>query len=160
MIFFFKMITFSRVFTISLIILFLLDILSFYGIYSNKFYFLKLDNYIFPFLTIIHFTYLYLVNKRIKERKKITIKIQGLEYTMYFIFLIYIYKLFETLYVLLSYNSIYSSLLPKTFLPTGILILILYLLLIINTFLLFELRRQLLRTVYNKTTDKDIFNKL
>ncbi len=149
MTFFLKIATFNRVFIISLILIFFLDILSFYGIYSNKFYFFKIDNYIFPILTIIHILYMYRVRLKIKLRKRTDLQTQNLEYAMYFVFLIYLYKFFETIYTLFSFNTIDNSLIPKTFLPIGFLILILYLLLIISTLLLFELRKQLIGSINN-----------
>mgnify|MGYP003424479589 CR=1 FL=1 len=54
---------------LTIITLISLSVYSFYGLFTDKFYFLKIDNYIFPLLTLVHFLYLYVVGFKIKEQE-------------------------------------------------------------------------------------------
>ncbi|MEM9143917.1 MAG: hypothetical protein AAGA86_13090, partial [Bacteroidota bacterium] len=65
---------------LSAFVLALLGISSFYGLYSNQFYFLKPDNYIFPLLTIAHFTFLYVLWFKITENEVADPQMRNLEY--------------------------------------------------------------------------------
>ena len=51
------------------VILLLLSVSNFYGLFTNKFYFLKPDNYVFPLLSIIHFVYLHAIWFKITEKE-------------------------------------------------------------------------------------------
>lgn len=126
---------------LSLIVLVLLNIFSFYGLYTNKFYFFKFDNYIFPLLTLVHFTFLYAMWFKIQEGEIADPQMRNLEFTLYIIFLIYIYRLINTTFIVLSYSDFESQILPATFLPLGILIIFLHLLLLLLTLVVFKHRK-------------------
>lgn len=128
----------------SILILLLLIVFSFYGLYSNKFYPFKFDNYILPVLSLVHFTYLYVVWFKIKEQERPDWQMRNLEFALYIIFFIYFFKLFETLFIVLSYNDFENQILPKTFVPIGVLIVALYLVLLGLTLLIFAHRRSII----------------
>ena len=135
-----RMFTWKRSLLLSIIVLLLLIVFSFYGLYTNKFYFFKYDNYIFPFLTIIHFTFLYALSFKIKENEIADPQMRNLEFALYIIFFIYIFRLFETIYILLTYNDFETHVIPATFIPIGILIVFLYLMLLLLTLVTFKHR--------------------
>ncbi len=128
-----RMFSWKRNLLLSIIVLLLLIVFSFYGLYTNKFYFFKFDNYIFPFLTIIHFTFLYAMSFKIKENEIADPQMRNLEFALYIIFFIYIFRLFETIYILLTYNDFETHVIPATFIPIGILIVFLYAMLLLLT---------------------------
>ncbi|WP_238474571.1 hypothetical protein [Maribacter algarum] len=68
-------------------------------------------------------------------------QMRNLEYVLYIIFLVYVYKAFESIYILSTYWDYEFHLLPGAFLPIGILLMICYLLLIGTTLLLFKYRK-------------------
>lgn len=136
-----RLITWKKCFILSLSILPLLIFLSFYGLYTNKFYFLKVDNYIFSLLMIIHVWFLNALYQLEKEPNAHMNNTRNLEYIMYAIFLVYLFKIAETSYILLSYFEYSELVLPTTFLPVGLLILSLQFLLLILTFTTFIHRR-------------------
>lgn len=115
-------------------------VLNFYGLYTNKFYFFKYDNYIVPLLTLIHFTYLYVLDFKIREKELPDPQMRNLEYVLYVILFIYLFKIFDTLYIISSYDEYDSHLLPTTFIPVGVLIVALYLFLLLMAFISFKLR--------------------
>lgn len=137
-----QLITWKKCFILSLSILPLLIFFSFYGLYTNKFYFFKIDNYIFSFLMFIHLWYLnalYQLEKEPHSHMNIT---RNLEYIMYAIYLVYLFKIAETSYILLSYFEYSEAVLPSTFLPIGLSILGLQCMLLILTFITFKHRRE------------------
>lgn len=137
-----NILTLKRSLILSAVVLGLLVIFNFYGPYTNKFYFFKVSNYILPVLTIAHFTYLYVLWFKITEHEDTDLPMRNLEYALYGIVLVYIYKTFESLYVLTTYSDYESHVMPSVFLPLGILILLLYLLLIGLTVLLIKYRKE------------------
>lgn len=128
---------------LSICILTILIVLNFYGIYTNKFYFLKPDNYIFPILAIVHFVYLYVVQFKIKENEGPDIQMRNLEYALYIILFVYLFKLFDSLNNLLSYIEYKDHLLPQPFQFMTVLILYMYLMLLLLTFISFKHRKEL-----------------
>ena len=136
-----RLFTWKITLVLSLIVLFLLNVSSFYGLFTNKFYFFKFDNYIFPILTLVHFTFLYAMWFKIKEGEIADPQMRNLEYALYVIFLIYIYRLFNTVSILFSYSDFESHVIPATFLPIGILILFLYIMLLLLTLVTFRHRK-------------------
>ena len=138
--------TWKRTLILSVGVLALLNIFSFYGLYTNKFYFFKIDNYIFPLLSIVHFVFLYVLWFNIKEDELSDPLIRTLEYILYIISLVYVYKLVETIIILLSYNDFDNHLIPSTFLPLGYFILILYSLLLLVTYLAIDYRKKIVGT--------------
>ncbi|NAS13632.1 hypothetical protein [Poritiphilus flavus] len=117
-----KLFTLNRCLALTIGVLISLIVLNFYGLYTNKFYLVKFDNYIFPLLTIIHFTYLYVLRFKIREEEYTDPAMRNLEYALYAIFLIYLFKASDTFYILMSYKDYEDHILPGTFLPMGILI--------------------------------------
>ncbi|WP_297762413.1 hypothetical protein [uncultured Muriicola sp.] len=135
-----RLITWEKCFILSFSILPLLIFLSFYGLYTNKFYFLKVDNYIFSLLMIIHVWFLNALRQLEKKPHAHMNITRNLEYIMYAIFLVYLFKIAETSYILLSYFEYSDLVLPSTFLPVGLFILMLQFILLIVTFTTFKHR--------------------
>jgi len=138
--------TWKLIFMISVSVLLLVDILNFYGLYSNRFYFFKIDNYIIPLLSIIHFNYLRQFWLKVQTNSFASPLMRNLEYLLYLILLVYFYKFFETLFIILSYTEYENSLFPATFLPMGFFMLGLYFLLIGATLILFSYRKAMIGT--------------
>ncbi|MFS4455486.1 hypothetical protein [Maribacter sp. 2304DJ31-5] len=136
----------KRTLIISITVLIVLDVFSFYGLYTNKFYFLRIDNYIFPLLSVVHFVFLYAMWFKIKEGELSDPPMRNLEYSLYIILLVYLYKLVDVALMLLSYGDYEDYLLPQTFLPFGILIMILHIFLLGLTLLAFSFRKQIVGT--------------
>ena len=82
---------------------------------------------------------LYHLEKEPHEHMNLT---RNLEYVMYAIFLVYLFKIAETSYILLGYFEYSDLVLPQTFLPVGLFILSLQIALLIITFATFKLRRE------------------
>lgn len=120
-----------------------LIVLNFYGLYTNEFYFFKVDNYIFPLLTIVHFSFMQAIHTRIETEDIDSFQLRNLEYAMYAILSVYVFKVMDTSYILMSYQSLESQIIPETFLPMGIAIISLQFLLVILTLFSFMFRRQL-----------------
>jgi len=139
-----RMFTWKRILLLSIIVLLLLNVFSFYGLYTNKFYLFKIDNYIFPFLTIAHFIFLYAMWFKIKEGEIADPQMRNLEFALYVIFFIYIFRLFDSIFTLLTYNDFESHVIPVTFIPMGVLIVLLYLLLLVLTLVTFKHRKDLI----------------
>jgi len=128
---------------LSVVVLALLIVLDFYGIYTNNFYFIKPENYLFPVITIIHFTFLYVLNFKITEDELTDPMMRNVEYLLYGSFLIYVYKTSESIYTLTTYGEFLNYVLPTTFLPVGITSLVLHILLLVLTILAVHHRREL-----------------
>lgn len=128
---------------LTIVVLIALIVLNFYGLYTNRFYFFKYDNYIFPVLTVVHFIYLYVIWFKVRENEYADPQMRNLEYILYIILIIYVFQIFDTIYILSSYSSYDESIIPETFIPMGILIVVLYLLLIIMTLVSFKHRKAL-----------------
>lgn len=133
---------------LSIIVLAILIVLNFYGLYTNKFYLLKPDNYIFPILSIVHFIFLYVMQFKIQEGEYTDAPMRNLEYALYVICLVYFFKLVDTCYILLSYQDYAFHIIPETFLPVGIFTAVLQVLLLGVTILSFGYRKELVGT-YN-----------
>ncbi len=133
---------------LSIFVLAVLIIFSFYGLYTNKFYFFKIDNYIFPILTSAHFTFLYALWFKIKEHEVADPKMRNLEYALYAIFLVYLYKFFDVFFILIGASDYADFIIPETFMPLGILILTFHFLLLVLTLLVFKYRKEFVGT-YN-----------
>jgi hypothetical protein len=128
---------------ISVGVLAFLVVLNFYGLYTNKFYLFKPDNYIFPLLTIVHFIYIYALWFKISEHELPDAPMRNLEYALYVIALVYVFKLVDTIYILLSYSDYSNHVIPDTFLPMGLIILSLQMLLLGLTLLSFAYRKSM-----------------
>ncbi len=138
-----RLLTWKRMLALSISVLILLIASSFYGLYTNKFYFFKIDNYIFPFLTIVHFTFLYALWFKIKEGEVADPKMRNLEYALYVIFFVYLFKMIDVLFILISSGDYEGYAMPDTFLPLGTLIFLLHFMLLGLTLLAFKYRKTL-----------------
>ena len=138
--------TWKRTLIVSIVVLFLLNIFSFYGLYTNKFYFFKIENYIFPILSVIHLVFLYVLWFKISENELSDPPMRTLEYVLYAISLVYIYKMVETIIVLSSYSDFENHLIPSTFLPLGFVMIALYSVLLLLTFLAVAYRKKMVGT--------------
>ncbi len=141
--YFWRIFSWKKCLALSVSVLFILIILNFYGLYTNEFYFFKVDNYIFPLLAIVHFSFLQAIQLRIGETDFSAFQLRNLEYGMYAILSVYLFKVLDTTYILWSYNKIESQFIPETFIPMGVAILSLQFLLVILTLFSFAFRRQL-----------------
>lgn len=139
----FKLLPWKRCIYFSIAVLTLLIIFSFYGLYSNAFYVLKPDNYIFPLLTLVHFTFLYVLWFKVEEDELTDPLMRNIEYTLYVIFLVYLYETSETARILTTYSEFESYVMPETFIPVGTLILSLQILLLLLTLISFKYRKDL-----------------
>lgn len=137
-----QLINWKRCLVLSLILIPILIVLNFYGLYTDKFYFFKVDNYIFPFLTIVHFVYLYVIWFKLREQELVDPQMRNLEYALYAIFLVYLFKASDTIYILASASNYEDHLLPATFSLMGRIILSLQVLLLILTLMAFAHRRK------------------
>lgn len=138
-----QLVTWKSCLSLSIGVLVLLVIFNFYGLYTNKFYLFKPDNYIFPLLTIVHFIYIYALWFKISEHELADAPMRNLEYALYVIGLVYVFKLVDTLYILLSYSDYSNHIIPDTFIPMGMIILSLQVLLLGLTILSFFHRKTL-----------------
>lgn len=125
----------------SAVLLLILNVFSFYSLFVNKFSFSKFDNYIFPCLTIVHFVYLYTLWTKNKTATTASIFVRNIEYTLYFIYMIYIFKFSESIYRLSAYTEFDKEIIPKPFIPIGIILVLLHFLLLLLTLLSFSYRR-------------------
>lgn len=120
-----------------------LIILGFYSMYGNTFVFNKLGSYVFPFLTMIHFVYLYVLWFKITEREYPDMIMKNIEYVMYCILLVYGYNIYETILILGSQNEFKDHVIPSSFIPMGILIISLQTLLVLLTVWSFVMRKRM-----------------
>jgi protein-S-isoprenylcysteine O-methyltransferase Ste14 len=86
---------------------------------------------------------LYALWFKIKEHEVADPKMRNLEYALYAIFLVYLYKFFDVIFILLGASDYADFVIPETFMPLGILILTLHFLLLALTLLAFKYRKEL-----------------
>lgn len=141
----------------SAIVLILLIVLSFYGVYTNTFHILKPDNYIFPILSTVHFIYLYVVWFKIREDELPDPKMRNIEFALYAILILYFYKIYASVQVLITVSEYNEHVIPTTFEPVAIATLVLYCGLTLLTFITFWLRRKLVG-IYNFENYNDNLN--
>ena len=141
----------------SIAVLVSLIVLSFYGVYTNQFYFLKADNYIFPALASIHFLYLYVVWFKITEYEFPDPKMRNIEYTLYAIMIVYVFKIYDSITVLNSIDVYGQHVIPATFKPIATLSVVLYSILPVLTLYTFSLRKRFVG-VYNFENYNDNLN--
>mgnify|MGYP003115155959 FL=1 len=152
-----KIITWKRNIFASLFVLLTLVILSFYGVYTNQFYFLKPDNYIIPILTSVHFLYLYVVWFKISEDELPDPKMRNIEYVLYAIMIVYAFKIYDSTMVLNSIDVYGEHVIPVSFKPMATLSLVLYSILPILTLYTFWLRKRYVG-IYNFENYNDNLN--
>ena len=127
---------------LSSLVLMVLIVLNFYGPYTSRFYFLKVDNYIFPILAIIHFRYIQTLWAKIRERGYPDSKIRNLEYGLYPVVLVYAFKASDTTFMLVTASQYEDYILPQNFLSLGTIVMGLQIALILLTLLSFYHRRK------------------
>ncbi len=127
---------------VTIFVLIALVILNFYGVYTNTFYFLKPDNYIFPLLSLVHFVYLYVIWFKISEIELPDPKRRNLEYVLYAVMIVYLFKIYDSIVVLNSAAEFAEYEVPSTFKPVATATLILYCLLPLLTLLSFWQRKK------------------
>ncbi len=133
--------TWKRNAIITLILLFSLIILNFYGLYTDKFNFLKPGNYVFPVLSLVHCLYLYVIWFKITEDELPDPKMRNLEYILYAIMIVYFFKIYDTASILSSASQYQEHIIPASFKPIGGFTLILYCLLPLFTLVSFWQRK-------------------
>lgn len=133
-----------------------LIVLNFYGLYSDQFYFLKIDNYIFPLVSILHFVFLYVMQFKIREGEYPDPVMRNVEYGMYAALIIYLFQWVDTLYILMSYDDYKAYLIPDTFLPMGVTIFLLQGLLVALTLYSFQQRKTLIGRYDFEQIDKNM----
>ncbi|SDQ76589.1 hypothetical protein [Flagellimonas zhangzhouensis] len=143
-----KIITWKRNLFASILVLISLMVLDFYGVYTNQFYFLKADNYIFSVLALVHLLYLYVVWFKIREDELPDPKMRNVEYVLYAILFVYGFKIYESIQVLNSVQLYQDQIIPSTFKPMATLNVVLYSILPIMTLYTFWLRKKLIG-IYN-----------
>lgn len=126
---------------LTIVVLLALIVLSFYGMYGNAFFFNKVENYIFPLLTLTHFLYLYVLWFKITEKEYPDTIMKNIEYIMYGIVLVYGYEFFSTYSILSTHNEFQDHVIPNTFMPMGILIMTLQALLVCLSIWSFAIRK-------------------
>jgi ABC-type xylose transport system permease subunit len=141
---------------ITIALLPVLIILNFYGLYSNQFYFRKIDNYIFPLVSVLHFVFLNVMQFKIRQQEYPDPVMRNVEYGMYAALMIYLFKLMDTLYILMSYDDYKAYLIPDTFLPMGVTIFLLQALLVVLTLISFLQRKTLIGRYDFEQIDKNM----
>ncbi len=127
---------------ISISIILVLMIFSFYGLYSNHFHFNQLERFLFPIISVIHFIYLYILWFKVSENEYPDTIMRNIEYTMYGVVLFYIFKIIETALLLGTYTKFEGYIIPTTFLPLGIIKISLQILLPVCTIWSFSIRKK------------------
>lgn len=138
-----RILPWKKTIQISIALLTILIILSFYGLYTNGFPVIKTDNFIFPLLTLVHFTFLYVLWFKIKEDEETDPRMRIIEYVLYAVFLVYLFKAFQTIMILTTYSDFSNHVIPSTFFPVGILILALQIMLLGITLLAIKYRKDM-----------------
>jgi hypothetical protein len=118
--------------------------LNFYGLFTHKFYWLKLDNFILPVAVLIHLLYQREVQKRITQTKGVDFSLQKLEFAMYGVVIIYVLEIMETLNAIILSNSYDSKVFPESFWSQALSILSIQILFTGLTVCSFYLRKQIL----------------
>lgn len=80
---------------------------------------------------------------KINENEIADPQMRKLEFALYVVLLIYVFRFFDTLFILLSYSNFENHVIPETFIPIGILILFLYLMLVVLTLITIKYRKEL-----------------
>nr|WP_299344775.1 hypothetical protein [Allomuricauda sp.] len=152
-----NILSWKRCILFTLLILLALIVFNFYGLYTAKFYLTKPDNYIFPLLSLVHFLYLYVIWFKITEGELPDPKMRNLEYALYAVMIVYLFKIYDSSLILQSVTDYQEHIVPTTFFPIGTLILTLYSLLFLLTLLSFWHRKRRVG-VYNFENFNDNLN--
>ena len=152
-----NLLTWKRTNILTLVVLSMLVVFSFYGVYTNSFYLTKLDNYIFPLLSVIHFLYIYVIWFKISEDELPDPKMRNLEYALYAVMVVYAYKIYESVTIINSVSGLQEHFIPDTFAAMSTLILVLYCLLFALTLFSFWIRKRHIG-IYNFENFNDNLN--
>ncbi len=68
---------------------------------------------------------------------------RNIEYILYVVFAVYVFKTLESLYILFSYSEFENHIIPASFFPIGILIFLLHVFLLGLTLLAIKYRRDM-----------------
>lgn len=126
----------------SALLLVLLSGISFYGVYTNKFHFLEVDNYLIPLLSVVHGLYLYVIWFKITEDELPDPKMRNLEYVLYALVAVYLFKTYDSASLLGSVSRFGDHVIPPTFKPVVIVTMVCYGLLVLLTLNTFWLRKK------------------
>ncbi|MEO1487064.1 MAG: hypothetical protein AAFU57_15060 [Bacteroidota bacterium] len=137
-------VTLIRLIRTLLILLAVLVLFNFYGPFSNRFYFGKLDGYLFLLLAVFQALYLFRLWNKVKHDTAADTQLRYLEYVVYGVLVVYGYKVLDTILSLNLASEIQQELLPTTFFPSMTLSLVVYLGVILLSILIFTFRRRLL----------------
>tara|TARA_R110002051_G_scaffold130577_2_gene204438 strand:- start:46688 stop:47137 length:450 start_codon:yes stop_codon:yes gene_type:complete len=129
---------------ISAVLLLVLNVFSFYSLFVNTFSFSKIQNYIFPFLTSVHFLYLYLLWRKNKNSESSDVSLRNIEYILYFMYMIYIFKFAEYVYRFLKFTDYTDEIMPENFIWMGTFLIIMHCLLLLVTPLTFISRKKII----------------
>ncbi|MEL6975123.1 MAG: hypothetical protein AAGL29_06965 [Bacteroidota bacterium] len=146
-------VTLKRLVWTLLTLLVVLVLFNFYGPFSNRFYFGKLDGYLFLMLAVFHVLYLFKLLGKAKKEATTDSQLRYMEYVVYGVLVVYGYKTFDTVVSLNLASEIEQELLPKTFFPLVIVSLAFYLLAIILSILTFILRKRILGSFRQETIE-------
>jgi hypothetical protein len=102
----------------------------------------------------VHFIYLYALWFKTTENEPPDLPMRNTEYILYFVYLIYIFKFLDSIYILSTYNDFKDHYIPDTFIPIGILLVIFNLFLLIITAISFYYRKEKIGS-YNFDEDID-----
>lgn len=127
---------------VSIAVLIMAIVFNFYNLYTNEFFFFKISNYIIPIVTLVHFTFLYVLWFKIKEDEIADPPMQKLEYVLYALLPIYLYKLVSTIMILATTSEFVDHALPSTYYPIALLMIGIYLLLMVLTFVAIGYRKK------------------
>lgn len=128
----------------ALILIPIVIVFSFYGLYSGAFYLFNPANYIIPFLTLIHLAYLYVFWFKVKEDEFPDPRMRILEYLLYGVLFFYLLKIAATIKILLSRAEFESHVIPDSFYPMGYLVIGLHAALILFTLMLIRHRKEII----------------
>lgn len=92
-------------------------------------------------LTMVHLLYVYVLWFKLKEKHLPDPQMRNVEFAMYVILVVYVYKLVDYCLVVASYTDYEDYIFPQTFIPMGVLVITMQLLLISVTLITF-LRRK------------------
>ncbi|WP_209400258.1 hypothetical protein [Pseudozobellia sp. WGM2] len=138
-----KLFSWNKTIQITVALLLTLIVFSFYGLYTNTFPVLKPENFVFPILSLIHFVFLYVLWFKIKEEEGTDPQMKVIEFLMYGVCVVYAFNVYMTISTLTTYFEFSNHVIPATFFPMGILILVMQLTLIGLTLLAFKYRKNI-----------------
>ena len=100
--------------------------------------------------------FLYAMWSKIKEEELADTQMRNLEYSLYIIFFVYVFKVFDSITILWSYTEFENHVNPGTFVPLGSFILALYLVLLVLTILTFKQRREIVGNYSFETINENL----